>query len=210
MATLDDNAPGLLHRVNDAGMAVFTSGIYNLNIIGVRANSGLSNGFDDEIHLIYKDHNSNWVDLNFAYTTDPGLYWLEHPMRVTGTAILKGGQYRGAYKIGTHRTYEALVQRGRVSIYRDNNRDEILDHDPESEDSGYYGINIPHAGKDSTSVDRWSAGCQVIANLAEWEIFMAVVRRSAEQYGPKFTYTLVDAFCSTCQCDPCDCDWGTT
>ena len=71
---------------------------------------------------------------------------------------------------------------------------------------GIYGINIHHAGHDSHRVDRWSAGCTVVANLAEWDVFMAVVRRSAELYGDTFTYTLIDKYCAGCGASPCDCD----
>jgi len=47
----------------------------------------------------------------------------------------------------------------------------------------------------SESVDRWSAGCQVFAKPGSdgFEAFMALCNKSAEMYGPKFTYTLIEA-----------------
>lgn len=197
--------PVILQRVKDEGHAVFTRGRYNLNIVGVRSPPGEVNTFDDELHLIYKDDRDEWVDLSFACTTDPGLYWLKRPMNVGGTAILKEGQYRGAYLIGKHRgIYKALVQRRPVKCYRDRNRDNVIDFDvPVTE--GLYGINIHHAGVDSKQVDKWSAGCTVIGNLADWNIFMAVIERSAELYGERFTYTLIDRDCRHCGGCPCEC-----
>jgi len=189
---MPDDAPSILHRVADHGHAVFTRGAYNLNVIGVRSPTRQANAFDDRLHLVYKDAFDRWVDLAFGCTTDPGLYWLEHPVRREGTAILKAGQYRGAYKIGLHRgRYPALVQKKPVTVWRDRNMDDTLDHVPGSERTGLYGINIHHAGEASEQVDKWSAGCTVIADLNDWAIFQAVVNRSADRYGDSFTYTLI-------------------
>ena len=185
--------PAVLQRVKDAGHRVFTHGPYNLNIVGVRTPARATNKFDDELHLAFKEHRDQWVDLSFACTTDPGLYWLKHPIRRAGTAVLKTGQYRGAYEIGLHRgRYPALVQRKPVTVYRDRNCDDVIDMDPDTAMDGIYGINIHHAGHDSHKVDKWSAGCTVIGNLCDWEIFMALLRRSADAYGETFTYTLID------------------
>ncbi len=186
--------PAILQRSEAAGHAVFTRGSWNLNLIGVRTASRIANRFDDWIHVVFKDDSGAWVDLSFECTTDPGTYWLENPMRREGTAILKAGQYRGVWKIDLHRgKYEALCQRaGRVKVYRDSNRNEIHDLNEDSVMDGWFGINIHKAGSNSTSVNKWSAGCQVIANEAEWEIFMSIIRKSASLYGDTFSYTLLE------------------
>ena len=186
--------PLLLDYVASLGHAVFENGTYNLNIIGIRTPDSDANAFNDRMCVIYKDENG-WVTRTWPCTTDPGLYWREHPMNVKGTAILCADQYRGAYKIGRHRgKYEALVQTGgRVRCYRDSNRDEVLDMSPDSEAAGYYGINIHKAGAQSTEVDKWSAGCQVFANEADFAAFMALVKKSAQTYGAQFSYTLIVA-----------------
>jgi hypothetical protein len=171
---------------------VFTRGAFNVNMIAIRSATEQVNSFDDQLHLVYRDDFGQWVDLAFRCTTDPGLYWLEHPIRRDGTAILKCGQYRGAYKIGLHRgSYPALVQRKPVTVWRDRNKDETIDLVPGSEVTGLFGINIHHAGEDSQQVDKWSAGCTVIANLNDWSIFWSVINRSADRYGETFTYTLI-------------------
>ncbi|MDP6942727.1 MAG: hypothetical protein QF464_01145 [Myxococcota bacterium] len=188
--------PLLLEYVEALGHAVFTNGTYNLNIIGIRTPDDDANKFNDRLCVVYKDE-LGWVTRTWPITTDPGTYWRENPMRVTGTAILVPGQYRGAYKIGKHRgKYDALVQRGgRVRLYRDANKDDILDMEPENiADPTYAGINIHRASSrdgGSEQVDRWSAGCQVFADPDDFDAFMELVRKSAAIYGPRFTYTLV-------------------
>lgn len=186
--------PAILQRSEAAGHAVFTRGSWNLNLIGVRTASRVANKFDDWMHVVFKDDSGSWIDLSFECTTDPGTYWLENPMRREGAAILKAGQYRSTWKLDLHRgQYEALCQRGgRVKVYRDANRDEIHDLDDNSVMDGWFGVNIHKAGSNSTSVDKWSAGCQVIANEAEWEIFMAIIRKSVSLYGDTFSYTLLE------------------
>ncbi len=188
------NLPDILERSKAAGHVVFTRGAWNVNLIGVRSASREANAFDDWIHVVFKDDSGKWVDLSFECTTDPGTYWLENPSRTEGTAILKAGQYRSVWKIDLHQgSYEALCQRnGEVTVFRDNNRDSTLDMSSDSVYDGWYGINIHKAGSDSTIVNKWSAGCQVIANAAEFEIFMAIIRKSAALHGDTFSYTLLE------------------
>lgn len=173
----------------------FTTGDYNLNIIGIRNKSRVPNSFNDKMVLLFKDSGS-WVTRVYNCTTDPGTYWLKDPMAKNGTAIIVPYQYRGVYKIGLHKQqYEALTQTGApIAVYRDNNRDNVLDHDPRTIESGYFGTNIHRASTTGTSVnvDKWSAGCQVIANIDNFNEFMKICKYSAKLYGNKFTYTLFD------------------
>lgn len=168
---------------------------YDLNIVGVRSTNMRANKFDDSINVFYKNTKKDWEVRVYKITTDPGSYYLEHPMNVAGTAILVPKQYRSAYKIGLHRgSYEALVQRGvnPVQIYRDSDKDEILDMEKNSILEGYFGINIHKAGTDSTIVEKWSAGCQVFKTRSDFNDFMTLVNRAAKYWGPTFTYTLLE------------------
>ena len=186
--------PAILQRSEAAGHVVFKRGAWNVNLIGVRSASREANRFDDWMHVVFKDDSGTWVDLSFECTTDPGTYHLENPGRREGTAILKAGQYRSVWKIDLHQgKYEALCQRnGEVSVFRDSSRDSILHMSNDSVYDGWFGINIHKAGSNSTIVNKWSAGCQVIANASEWEIFMAIIRKSAELHGDTFSYTLLE------------------
>ncbi len=185
--------PELLDYVESLGHMVFENGAYNVNIIGIRSSAHQPNRFDDKIHCIYKDESGEWFHKSWSCTTEPGKYWLENPTNVAGTAVLVPGQYRSVWKIDKHQgKYDALCQRnGTVKTYRDNNRDEIIDCDPDSITEGYYGINIHKAGAHSTQIDRWSAGCQVFSTATDFAEFMDICYKARDKWGNSFTYTLI-------------------
>lgn len=184
--------PGdLVAAMRERGHVVFERGELNLNIVGLRAVPGRPNTFDDRLCLLFRQ-SGVWRMETFRATTDPGTYYLREPMNVKGTAILCPGQYRGSHIIGTHRGYPALQQVGPLRVWRDANRDAVLDMAGPTHETVGTGINIHHAGQASTSVDRWSAGCQVIARLEDWRRFWTVVTAAAKIWGPRFTYTLLE------------------
>ena len=167
---------------------------WNVNIVGIRNSCSKANRFDDMMLAIYRNGRKKWEVRSYQITTDPGKYWLKRPMNIDGTAIVVPNQYRSIYKIGKHRgLYEALVQTGgRISVYRDSDKDEILDMEPDSVSSGYYGINIHKAGRDSSAVEKWSAGCQVFKRAQDYAVFMGLCDRASNLYGNSFTYTLLE------------------
>lgn len=168
---------------------------YELNIVGLRSKQTKPNRFDDEIHVFFKTSKKDWEYHIFKATTDPGTYWLNHPMQIDGTAILKEGQYRNAYMIGLHKgQYSALVQKGPVVIHRDYNRNSSIELGLNQPTKGYFGINIHRArsGGSTPAVDRWSAGCQVFQNAEEFDRFLGFCERHQQLYGNLFTYTLID------------------
>jgi len=63
----------------------FESGDYNLNIIGIRTADNTANSFNDFIAVAYKVKDLWRLDI-FNVTTDPGTYWLNHPMNVNPMA----------------------------------------------------------------------------------------------------------------------------
>lgn len=186
--------------VKAKGYKWFENGDYNVNIVGVRNSETLeevTNKFDDHMTLSYKI-DGEWKFHCYDCTTDPGKYWVENIMRESGVAILKPNQYRGSHKIRLHRgQYEALGQEGPVQVYRDNNKDECYDLIEENVEQGLFGINIHRAtkweGKKSSQVDKWSAGCQVIAANDDWEEFMSICRKARDTWGNSFTYTLIES-----------------
>ena len=182
----------LKKNVIDAGHAWFDNGNYNLNIVGVRTLDVTANSFNDYIYIAFKTGGNEHI-FCFDATTDPGLFWRENPINIDGAAIVKSGQYRGLWKIGKHQgKYPALIQRKPVTVYRDNNSDHKLDFDGEQQ-TGHFGINLHHASGTGTSkqVDKWSAGCQVLANVHDHELFMAICNKAASLYSNSFTYTLL-------------------
>ena len=179
------------------GYTYFEKGNYNMNIIGVRSNQNnkVTNKYDDCLVLIYNTE-TGWKRQIYSITTEPGLSIMKAPSNAKGTAILAPGQYRGAYKIDKHNgKYDALCQRNKVvKVYRDNNRDEVYDYKPETIDTGMFGINIHRSNETWTrsTVDGYSAGCQVFNDPKEFISFMNLIKKSAKIYGNCFTYTLVN------------------
>jgi len=186
--------------VKDKGYKWFENGDYNLNIVGVRNAETLNevtNKFDDYITLSYKNEDK-WQYHCFDCTTDPGKHWVENIMREEGVAILKENQYRGSHKIRLHQgKYEALGQQKPVTVYRDSNLDGCYDLDENTTQTGLFGINIHRAtkweGKKSTQIDKWSAGCQVIAANDDFNLFMEICHKSRAVWGNSFTYTLINS-----------------
>lgn len=168
---------------------------FKLNIVGVRANSTVPNKFDDLIFVFYKDDKRKWIGKAYSATTDTGTYWLKNPMNTKGSALLKEGQYVDSYARGMHKTqYIALTQEKPVTVFRDYNRDAVLDFYNGKEETGDFGINIHRANSIGTTktVDKNSAGCQVFANADDYAEFMEMTKKQADLYGNKFTYTLID------------------
>lgn len=168
---------------------------YDLNIFGVRSANIRAGKFDDWLGVFWMNWDKNkWEYYVWKATTDPGIYYLKNPMNVRGTAILVEGQYRSSHRIGLHKNkYTALVQAGTVRVYRDSNKDDILDMDPDSIQQGAFDINIHRANayKASSSVDKWSAGCQVIADPGNFAKLMDICSEAAEMWGLYFSYTLL-------------------
>ena len=170
----------------------FENGNYNLNIFGIRATERNTNTFNDLICVMYKE--AGVMQLRqFAATTDPGEYWVKNPMSSGGCAAMVEGQYLSAYTIGKHFGTDALVQVAPVKCYRDNDKDGIMRYDKASITEGLYGINIHSAWavERANTVDKWSAGCQVFQNRAEFKSFIALCNKAMKSgMGSTFTYTL--------------------
>jgi putative chitinase len=156
----------------------------------------------NEINIVYveginpdgtpNDHEENkWNDLRllirfegdepriigkWAATTEPGRYYIDHPLNPGGAARVELGQYR-AWQVGIHRgDHEALVQTGGpVTVCRDTHRDGFRSTDDDVRQTGEFGIN-QHWGYDLPEVDRASAGCLVGQSKIGHREFMALVK----------------------------------
>jgi hypothetical protein len=173
--------------------APFFAGELNLNLIGIRASDRQANTFNDVLCVAYEKGKQPVLE-TYPITTDPGLYYRRNPINVEGTAILAPGHYPHCWAIGMHRgKYQALVQRGLMTVYRDNNKNPALDTNMRTE-SGYFGINLHRASENkyTMQVDKWSAGCQVFANAEDFNRVMRLCNKAAAKYGKFFSYTLIN------------------
>ena len=189
--------------VEDKGYKYFHDNLnkgYDVNIIGVRnskTKGRVTNAFDDTLTISYKI-DGEWQYHEFNCTTDPGSHWVENLLNEKGVAILKPNQYRGSHKLDFHQGRQlALRQKSDVTVYRDNDRDSNYDLNESKTDTGVFGINIHRAtgrsGGKSIRVDKWSAGCQVIADNDDWHTFLGICQSAREIHGNSFSYTLIES-----------------
>lgn len=178
--------PDILDRVAHKGWKVFSRPL-SVNLVAVR-NPVDSNEFNDTLYCCYTE-DSVWVTQSWPCTTDPGRYYLDHPMNKDGTARLVQGQYLGSWRLGRHHDeYPALVQAKPVCVQR------IRDGVAVQTSVGMYGINIHRASAVRTSqfVDRWSAGCIVLPSPNDFAQMLRIVEDSMAIYGPTVTLTLLE------------------
>ncbi len=95
--------------------------------MGIRSSVKILDIINDVLFLFWK-YNGIWHERKDIITTDPGLYYLNKPIRDTrGTAIMKEQQVRGSHKIGKHQVkYLALKQQKPITVIRDFDRDNEL------------------------------------------------------------------------------------
>ena len=133
----------------------------------------------------------------YQNTTNPGVYWLNNPLSKLGTAVLKPNQWVDCWSLGFHQNkpdHRALVQTGKVTVYRDNNKDNYYQLNESATETGLFGINIHGSGKlaPSKQIGKWSAGCQVFSNWSNKEEVMDICDLFKSKTGNKFTYTLIN------------------
>lgn len=182
-----------LQLMQKHGHTIFTEDDrpYNLNIVGIRKNLH-PDMFNDQLDVFWW-YKGNLSKLSFNVTTDPGKYWLLRKGNRLGTAILAEGQYRGAYEIRKHKgKYDALCQKKPVTVWRDDNRDGLMNFNKKQ--TGLFGINI-HGAKFGSQTDRvgaWSAGCTVFQNWQDFDLFMTICKNARQEWGNSFTYTIIN------------------
>ena len=188
--------PPVLERVEALGHKAFSNGDWDMNIVAERSKERKAGKFDDRIFLIYKCQ-GQWRQHMWACTTDPGTYYLKTASKEwhdKGTAITAPGQYPASHQIGTHKTYEAMVQVGKMKCFRDKTMDETLDMDPETIEEGRFSLNIHRSSATKISKSNWkhSAGCCVFSDPAGFAEFMRLCHKQIRQRGWKtFTFTLI-------------------
>ena len=161
---------------------------FPFHFVGIRSTANLPNQFDDLFGMVY-GNKIEW----FSCTTNPGTHWLKNLLNPKGCALLKPNQYKNTWAIGMHQgKYKAFVQVKPVEVYRDKNFNDIAE-ETATVDTGLFGINIHRANPTAISkiIDKWSAGCQVFNNPAD---FAKVLSTGESTRQKAFTYTLLKEF----------------
>jgi hypothetical protein len=166
------------------------------NIVGVRSSDRDGEDFDDTCFVWWNDLGKEEVH-QYTITTNPGTYYLKNPIsNAIGTAILVPGQYKDCWELGSHKgKQKALIQTcGQVRVYRDRNKDGVLNMDTSTIDTGFFGINLHHGSlNDPDVIGQWSAGCQVWKYHGAHEILMNKFHELSKKYHfNRFSYTLLD------------------
>lgn len=172
-------------------------------LVSIRGKSPLgTNRFDDRAGTVYRDREGNLEVKLYEATNDPGHYWLDNPSKPEGCAVACAGYYTGAMQLGKHRgVKDALVNWGISSVTYDRYISDGNDGwkvNLENQ-TDYIGLNIHRAGKASTQVDKWSAGCTVFANekdmlevLETCQLGLAMVVGSRDAASIFFSYAILD------------------
>jgi hypothetical protein len=164
----------------------FFTGRDNATIFGIRFASTKQNKFDDLVGISIND-----TCVAFDATTSPGTFWLNNPSRVSGTARLIPGFYKACWRLGLHKgKTPALVQSDKAQFLVERDGDKDSDFDSTGKVfTDVQGLNCHPAGEASTVVDKWSAGCQVIAKNSDFNEFLNLVK--LDKVSTYFSYQLV-------------------
>ncbi|MBK9337309.1 MAG: peptidoglycan-binding protein [Lewinellaceae bacterium] len=134
---------------------------------------------------------------NDQATTEPGRFYTMNPLNRLGVARIAFGQYK-AWVDGVHKGFQpALVQRGKLRLHRDLNRNSQRDASDPIDVGDSFGINQHSTAPDANPafVDKFSAGC-LVGRRYRWHLsFMQLVRqdiRYAMNKGYVFMSTVLD------------------
>ncbi len=182
--------PPVITRSMELGFATFKRK-YDLNLIVCRNQIERVDTFQDTMHVVYHD-GQKWIEYIYPCTSHAGLYYLQNPSRSAGVAILKHDhQYRSSFIIGMRSSgYECLVPCKEILVWRDGDRDDVIEFGGEDHDSA--GIQIHRANKFDTSIKigRYSAGCVVLQTGFDGFMDLCYKQRGAG-LGSKFTLTIL-------------------
>jgi hypothetical protein len=185
------------------GYAFFDKGDFNFNFIWVRNDLHATNHFTDDLFVAYREGGIEKV-LAVKCTTKPGLRGsLLNPVTVEGvkgTAIIKEGQYRGAWEFRDITTgfskYPYFHQIKDIDYYRDGDMDKEIDYVNEQDDKLFGTFwhrmsNFDDKRKiEQFEINNWSLGCMGCP-LVEWDKVIALTRKSSTGY--RFTGTIINA-----------------
>jgi len=176
----------------------FFTGSWNINLFGIRTPDSSPESFNDLIGVIYQDEHKVYHCKLFKATTELGVKYLKNPVNGLGAGIIAEGQYPSVWKYAKHWgkfKYPMLRQVSTFKVYRDNNKDDVIDLDAETLENntnGGFQLHKAYHNSYATKIGGISAGCQVIQDPWEYEYLMAILNQSIKVTGyDRFTYTLI-------------------
>jgi hypothetical protein len=180
---------------------------YELNIVAFRTKDSIitekggieyrvpaevTNVFDEEIHIFYKNENNNWEHCEYTITTVPG-YLPGQKYLPKNVAILRLGQYVEQLRMsnfGGDSNHKCLAFDS-CAIHRNKSIDSY-DYDSPTE-IGNFPISI-HRSSDIAQAEyvyNYSEGSQVFKSLNQFDSFISLCEKQINlAKKPLFTYTL--------------------
>ena len=183
----------VLEAFKAKGYPLYTDG--RIQFYGIRANERIADTFNDILGMIRFIGGKHVTEERVA-TVDPGVSMRVAPVNGAGAAIVKPGYYKSVWERGLHKgKRQAFVQRGSITVYRDNDKDAELDTNGKTQ-TGLFGINLhdAYSANVATRVGSWSAGCQVLQKSSDLARWVALADAQIKRGGIKtFDYALFDA-----------------
>lgn len=180
---------------------------FQINIVGIREDNIFDNLFSDKLFVFWKNEKMEWESYTAKWTTMPGtlgqggVFKPITVLGITGVAVLVEGQYIDAYEFVDSYSgwlcYPYFQQVGKVKVYRDGDRDTVLDYDMPTQE-GHFGINLHRMSNNNIDTDTvnlewvtWTMGCQGNPE-PHFKKLVDFARITAKFFGKRFTYTLIN------------------
>ncbi|HAX75759.1 MAG TPA: peptidoglycan-binding protein [Cyanobacteria bacterium UBA11372] len=180
LLTLEQDLASRIIRYMQAKNYFVAIGAGRYNIVYVEGanadgvpNSDLMNEWNDRRIVIEIPGSKPLIKGNWIATSEPGWTYTAKPLNSQGAFRIAFGQYK-AWKVGTHKDHEALVQVASVKGHRDRDKNGFRSGDPMV--TGSFGIN-QHWGGNATKVGPWSAGCLVGQSRQGHRDFMKLIKQ---------------------------------
>lgn len=198
MGKMEQDYDYIKNELTKKGYRWFNGDPFDLNLVVVREGKN-TDEFDDVLWVCFLENGSKKA-YSFPCTADPGLPYLLNPMNPGGAAAIAPGQYRACWEYAPkwlHGRYDCLRQVGNISYYRDNNRDNVYDYQPQSiqtrADVGLCLHGHLQATETATRVGNSSAGCVVLKSNHDYHFLWALFGEQINAgYGSRFTLTLLE------------------
>ncbi len=174
----------LIRIVKDKFGSAPNRGVFDLQIIGVRASLSRSDNFDDFLYVLYKTDQDTWQFKRYDINTCPGKW-----NRFDRNIGLIPGRYKESlaygFSKGTFRPFPCLKQIVSMSFVDDMTKDIIYTSVYDKSYEQNEGIRFTRKG----SV---RAGDQVFKKKKDLQEFMELCEQHAKRWGNRFTYTLLE------------------
>ena len=157
-------------------------------IAAVRTGNRYTNSLSDFAFVI----KGGKVVAAYPWTTVPGRYYVYNPLTVggiAGCAVLVPGQYidSHAFRNNSANKWRSpyFEHIGTMKIYRDGNKNDIVDSGVVMDSPPWHGIFIHQMGTNPDNIWNWSAGCQGTT----WANWLHLCQWFSN--GQKISYTLL-------------------